>query len=1210
MTLIKELLDRNIEENIAPVVYFHEQKIEFIAKEVADYVITTRPGTGGESGGGIHEQFVSILTQIADALEQKNTSLPASWISGFFGSGKSSFAKLLGLALDDIKLPNNESLAEALIKRDDTPEANKLQEAWDRLMGLIEPISTIFDIGSASRGDEGMYKTVYRHVRLRLGYSSTPSIAYHEQLIEEDGLYDKFLQLCEEHFKKPWSKIKESRKSERAFSKIYSELYPDEYPEMTSWLDRHQASEYGQDANSPEEAVKGIEEMLNRRAPGKTLFIVIDEMSQFINDNKQKMLDVQSFVSALGSRLKGRVWFLVTGQERLIDINENLVIGKMQDRFPPFLRVHLDRSNVQEIVYRRLLKKNPETVTDLKTLFDKPGIHSNLKLEAYECGELSEQDFIDHYPLLPGHIPLLLDISQGIRNNSTRIQADASSVRGVLQIIWDLFNGKNVNFKNREIGALVTLDGVYDIQRSALSSDTLLTMDKIETASKGNSVKLKTAKAIAMLETIQEQQPTTDKLIASVLYSGLGESSILEEVQTAIKELERENLIIEQEKLGWRIQDHAGQDWNRQRDEINISVDAVKEMVNTQLKEIMGTVERPKLHGTPLNWDLYKSASEKLSGIAEYPAACLDLRYITTQKERMDMDFWVEHSKEISQQERFIWVCGDHNELNNVIRAYLKSEKMISTNENRKLDRMKERLLSEEKARKERLFQDLPRSVRACWMNGQIFFKGTAYNVKDKGNTIDTVLKAIVEPNLGDIYSSFQNGNFSLTKDKDITELFKSELTSPNPKFMDNEGLGLLKMDAGKIVFSADGIIPKQIKEYLETNPCIASTSLIKHFGKPAYGYPKPVIKACLIALLRTESIAIEATNGKKFTSYKDPGARDLIMNENSFKQSDIVNQKDRGIGPRDKIKCAKFFKDSLTQDVNRENDALTDAVFSFFPPIQIRINSIKTILNRMLLETPERISSLFNTVNSCLKDRNAEATIQSLITNLDSLKDGISFLKDLETNLTDSTEKAINTLRNVLETEARQLKDVQLEADASNSVDLIKKHLKGETPWRAYADVLPECEKIKKSYGEKRAYLIDQVSTKYETVINQLKIRKDYRNLTTDQVKEVTQVIDRERSYSSVGDLEPALIFLNSEIKKLEIAELKAHEFIDSILEEEPPDGPGGGGTGGKITEKVSLNFLKNRTLVTELDLDGVLDELREQCMTHLNQDKKVRLI
>jgi hypothetical protein len=59
--------------------------------------------------------------------------------------------------------------------------------------------------------------------------------------------------------------------------------------------------------------------MLNRRAPSKTLFITIDEVSQYIHQNDNRMLKLQSFVEDLGQKLKGRVWLLATGQQQLED---------------------------------------------------------------------------------------------------------------------------------------------------------------------------------------------------------------------------------------------------------------------------------------------------------------------------------------------------------------------------------------------------------------------------------------------------------------------------------------------------------------------------------------------------------------------------------------------------------------------------------------------------------------------------------------------------------------------------------------------------------------------------------------------------------------------------------------------------------------------------------------------------------------------------
>ena len=98
--LIRELFRQNVTRDIPPVVYFHEQSPQKIQDEVSEYIIT-----GGWNKShpnyrrvpdGIHDQYVVLLKNIAKELEKiGGPSLPTAWISGFYGSGKSSFAKLV-----------------------------------------------------------------------------------------------------------------------------------------------------------------------------------------------------------------------------------------------------------------------------------------------------------------------------------------------------------------------------------------------------------------------------------------------------------------------------------------------------------------------------------------------------------------------------------------------------------------------------------------------------------------------------------------------------------------------------------------------------------------------------------------------------------------------------------------------------------------------------------------------------------------------------------------------------------------------------------------------------------------------------------------------------------------------------------------------------------------------------------------------------------
>ena len=1204
METIKDLLKRNIEKNIAPVVYFHKQGAEDVANEVREYVITTRPGVGGESGGGIHEQYVSLLNKIASALENKECSLPASWISGYYGSGKSSFAKLLGLAFDNMKLPDGELLSEALLKRDDTPKAGEFRDAWVKLTSMIDPISVVFDIGALARGDEMIHKTVYREIQKRLGYSSNDKIAYFEKLLEEEGRFDEFLSLCRSEYEKEWDDIKGRKIASQQFSTLYSKLFPEEYPDTMDWLDIHVADESSLDAQSVHDAVESIGALLDRRAPGKALFIIVDEVGQYIGmDDERKMLDMQSFVSDLGARLEGRVWLFVTGQEKLGDVSKDSVIWKMRDRFPNQFRVHLDRANVKEIVHRRLLIKDPANLNLLKGKMEAPGAMSLLKLEGFECEEITHDSLIEHYPLLPGHIDLLMNISQGIRNSSTRIQADSGSVRGVLQIIWDLFNHRIVSFKNREIGNLVTLDCVYDIIRSSLNSDTLLTMDKIAEKTKNKPFRFKVAKAVALLEVIQETMPTTDKLISNVLYPALGAESVLEDVKTALKELEAERFIVEQEKTGWRIQDHAGQDWIRQRDTITIPPNEINDNVYEQLKDIMGTMDRPRLHNTPLPWELWKGPHEKISGKVDFPAVSMDLRYVTSQKERNDNDMWVNLSKESVYKEKFIWVCGDHNDLSNLVRSYLRSDKMIEKNKKTRLNRLKERLLVEEKAFRERQLKDIPKAVRTCWLNGQTYFNGTGYKVRDKGTSFESAVKAIVQDNLDSIYPHFKEGNLTLSKDKDLGELFSPEITSPNPKFMENGGLGLLTIDVGKITFTATGSIPTKIKDYLSVKHSVTGDSIAKYFGRPSYGYPKSVIKACLIALLRCEAIIIKDASGTKITSYKDPGAKDVILHETQFNRCEIIQNKDPDITPRMKVTCAKFFSDHLQKDVQRENDALADAVFDYFVPLQKKVSDQQIKLKDLSLQIPQRLNDFSESLRLCCKDRRVQPTVTTLHSQLDTLKEGLALVNEIEESLTDTAIGVILRLQKIQKYHIPQLADIGIKEETHSDNDTIEQQLSSETPWRGYADVLASAENIEKLYLEKRTYLMTKQLEYYDAAVEQIKKCPDFSKLSIDQAASVIKLMDMALIETKEDELMPSLIVLKQADHNIQAALAKAYDMIDEFL---------GGENGGDppIIEKISLSMLKNKTFQTESDLDAELGKFRDICVEVIKEGKVIRLI
>lgn len=103
----------------------------------------------------------------------------------------------------------------------------------------------------------------------------------------------------------------------------------------------------------------------------------------------------------------------------------------------------------------------------MRSLFQKH--RSDLKLYGYGCESITEEDFLEVYPLLPGYIDLLMQIASSLRVRSARVKGDDYAIRGLLQLLGELFREQNL--AEREVGELITLDTIYNIQGSSLDAD-------------------------------------------------------------------------------------------------------------------------------------------------------------------------------------------------------------------------------------------------------------------------------------------------------------------------------------------------------------------------------------------------------------------------------------------------------------------------------------------------------------------------------------------------------------------------------------------------------------------------------------------------------------------------------------------------------------------------------------------------------------------
>src|SRR5215831_4436098 len=90
MKTIGDLLTRDLSRKIEEIIQVDQADEQSVHAEISEYVATD----------SIRDQYHHLLKAVAEAPADPHESVGV-WVSGFFGSGKSSFAKNLGYALEN-----------------------------------------------------------------------------------------------------------------------------------------------------------------------------------------------------------------------------------------------------------------------------------------------------------------------------------------------------------------------------------------------------------------------------------------------------------------------------------------------------------------------------------------------------------------------------------------------------------------------------------------------------------------------------------------------------------------------------------------------------------------------------------------------------------------------------------------------------------------------------------------------------------------------------------------------------------------------------------------------------------------------------------------------------------------------------------------------------------------------------------------------------
>ena len=530
---IKTLFDsnKNIYRTIEKVITYDVSQEERLKSEISEYIVTEN----------IEEQFEKLLIKMHAAMEAGGQNEVGVWVSGFYGSGKSSFTKYLGLAFDDN------------IKIDGTPFIQHLQDKLKKsttrtlLNSVVKrfPAAVLMlDLASEQLAGATMVEistVLYYKVLQWAGYSRNLKVAAFERKLKKDSYHNKFLQVFSEHTEGlDW---KDYRNDELLLDSVIPEIAHKIYPALfkTPSSFTTEASEVIRFENDR------VEEMIEivREASGKEYIIfIIDEIGQYVGSRQNLILNLDGLAKNLKNIGNGKVWIIGTAQQTLTENNPRASFNspelyKLKDRFS--IQIDLEANDIKEICYSRLLGKSLAGESELGALFDRHGqaLRNHTKLvDARSYGaDLDKQTFIDLYPFLPVHFDILLHLLSTLAKSTGGIGL-RSAIKVIQEILVEDADGATP-IANQPVGRLVntmTLFGALkkDIEKGYLSL--YGSSCKVKIRFPNSELHQNIAKTVHILQ-ILNNLPISHQNITCLMHAYIADSSNGDAVKQAIDEL-------------------------------------------------------------------------------------------------------------------------------------------------------------------------------------------------------------------------------------------------------------------------------------------------------------------------------------------------------------------------------------------------------------------------------------------------------------------------------------------------------------------------------------------------------------------------------------------------------------------------------------------------------------------------------------------------
>lgn len=1186
---LQNIYSKDINRNINGVVNAEQSSAALLEQEFNEYIVTKE----------LYKHFEQFYTRYAKSLDEPTSEIGV-WISGFFGSGKSHFLKILSYLLENADIAGKRAIDYFQDKISDPALFEKIKKSCS-----VPTESVLFNIdvkGALEKDETAVLRVFAKCFYEHLGYYGTDlKVARFEQFLDRKGKLDAFIQRFEEISDDTWEEAREIFAfSGSTIAQAASDVLNSDADSVENWVEETNDIEYGIDT-----FVGDIKKYIDSKGKDFRLIFCVDELGQYMGDHTDYILNAQSIVEEIGAKCQGRVWVLVTSQEAIDEITKvrAQAFSKIQGRFKT--RLSLTSSSVDEVIKKRILEKDESAVDSLRNKYRETNVILKNLITFFNAkksyqGFTDEEEYVETYPFIPYQFNLFQDVLIKVREHSITGSHHSSGERSMLSGFQEVAQVLN----DRDENALAPFYLFYNPLNSFLDSSIRRVIERCEQdCSKGFGIEpydIDVLKLLYLLKYIDDI-PTTVDNIATLMTDDINVDKIQlkEKVKASLERLLSQNYI---GKSGNTYTFLTNEEQDVEREIKNVVLDSSKivNSIHEKLFQDMYYKKSMQVGDNTIGFDKYVDDSNGGNNLTNNEIL---LRIITAASDYAEAD----DSALVMKSQNYEAICV----LDNEYEYYAEIEASLKVTQYTKMKNISAmpdsvQVIIQKKRLEAKAGMDTAKELLAqAIINGSFYINGEKRDVP--GGTVETKLNNALSMLIESVYSKMGYIHSHYKNAAEILEIFNNQQIS----------VGVAAANP-----NADAI--EEVALWIDTqvakNHQIVMVDVLKRYKAIPYGWQEADVAAVVAQLIMAKRVSV--VYGGAVYQKRDERLVDLLYKKSEVDKTKLEKREEIDIQILKRVKAFLMEYFNL-MNIAEDEDSLAEMVVTKLGDVArdctAKINRYYAIGRKY--PGINTISKTISVIEDVLKKQKDHfALFNSLLDNDDELldlKDDLdevfSFLENQRT-IFEEGESFLRKMKN----EQAYLADIE---DAATQLKELEAIITAEKPYRRINEIKPLIEAISVHYNglldAKRQELLDYAKEALADVLEAAEgdtsnalIKRAEQNLTVYW----PGIIAKEESIVRLNSFKPQIAEKKDEFIKdifAAIAQAAALEAARKQAEEQPThDEPAQPVKPIQVETLARHQIAFSARLTTNAEIDQYVERIRAHLRKKLAENDEIQII